>query len=463
MHNLQKELDHQIAGIAWSLWTELGVAGINRFHETCQIQPEELIILTMFVAEYDPRLVEEALDWLSRYHECISVSRLRTLLKTMAPNTLRTFSQFAAALNSVSSAKWPDTAQNTPMKTKVRGKSLLPSLELPSLLMLRMRSLFGPGAKADTLTHLLTRSRQQFSAADLVEIGYSKKSIMTALDHLASSGIVAVTHVRNKKIYELRRAKELQVVIGKIPTVAPPWNKILQAISLMRSEIPELQKSSEMTRGIIFRNCLKKTEPLLPQFISPILQSSPVFKNDWKAIIELVSAFAHGNFFMQFQVYDEFEKLVIQLLQLIYPLDDCIDGIKSISYELENNGKAHPTIYKECYKLFASFTNELQIRLNKFLEFPFHKMMDESLADIAYQFSKEKQITQPPPIEQITSESLAIRQYRQFSPKLDTLCQFVSSFKNQLAELYFIETQRNLLSSSETLFKRPLVHNLFSK
>ncbi|MCE5294734.1 MAG: hypothetical protein LLF94_09010, partial [Chlamydiales bacterium] len=341
MNSLQSEFDHQIAGIAWSLWKELGVAGVDRFHENCLIQPEELVILTLFVAKCDPRLVEEALDWLSRYHECISVSRLRTLLKNMDVDTLRTFSQFASSLNSISSAKWPETAQAIPINTKVSGKSRLPSLDSPSLLMLRVRSIFGPGAKADTLTHMLTRSRLQFTDADFAEIGYSKKSIMAALDHLAASGIMSVTHVRNRKNYALKRPKELQVVIGKLPQIAPPWNRILQAISLIRAVIPDLQKSSESTRGIIFRNCLKKIEPLLPFFIPSIIQGSPLFKNDWKAITELFTSFSHGNFFMQYQVYDEFETLIIHFLQLLYPLDDCIDGIESLYYERENDSTTH--------------------------------------------------------------------------------------------------------------------------
>ncbi|MCE5294457.1 MAG: hypothetical protein LLF94_07585, partial [Chlamydiales bacterium] len=119
-------------------------------------------------------------------------------------------------------------------------------------------------------------------------------------------------------------------------------------------------------------------------------------------------------------------------------------------------------IYKECYKLFVSFANELQLRLDKFLEFPFHKMMDEPLADIAYQLSKEKQIMQPAPIDQISSETVAIGQYRLFKPKLDSLSQFMTSFKKRLEELYFFETKKHLLTSSDTLFKRRLVHNLFS-
>src|ERR1700733_3182254 len=106
--DVMREFDHQLAGLAWSSWRELGVVGTDRFYENCLIQPEELIILTTIVSKFDPRLRDEALDWSSRYHECISVSRLRAFLRELGIDVVHSFSQFAAALNSVSSAKWPN-------------------------------------------------------------------------------------------------------------------------------------------------------------------------------------------------------------------------------------------------------------------------------------------------------------------------------------------------------------------
>lgn len=389
MDTMREEFDRYLAGIAWNSWRELGVAGTDRFYENCLIQPEELIILTAIVSRYDPRLHDEALDWSSRYHEYISVSRLRTFLREMGVDVVHSFSQFAAAVNSVSSAKWPIIEEVAHFKAKTSGKSSLPALEAPSLLMLRLRNLFGPGAKADILTHFLTRNGMHFSAADLIETGYSKRSLMTALDHLAAAGVLSVTNVRNKKNYELKKPRELQVIIGKLPRVAPPWIKILQAIVAIRSVIPELQNNSEMTKGVIFRNCLIKIEPLLPVFISPILHNTPDFGRDWKAVMEIFKAFQQGNFFMQFEVYDEFDKLVIQLLRDLYHVDDCVDGIEMIQDHREFKANRHADVYKECYQLFLSFVGDLKAHLEQFLKFPFHKIMDEPLADISYRFSKK--------------------------------------------------------------------------
>lgn len=460
---MRKKFDDSVAGIVWSLWRELGVAGTERFHENCLIQPEELIILTAMVSESDPRLRDEALDWLSRYHECISVSRLRTFSKGLDDDAMGSFSRFAAALNSISPAKWPSGEETPAFKPKVSGKSLLPPLESPSLLMIRLRNLLSPGAKADILTYFLTRSALNVSAADLVEIGYSKRSLMTALDHLAASGILTATNIRNKKNYELKKPKELQVAIGKLPKIAPPWNKILEAIIAIRAVIPELQKSSEMTRGVILRNCLSKIELLLPFFISPILHNAPDFKRDWKAVMGILNAFQQGNFFMQFEVFNEFEKIVISLLLDLYRVDDCVDGIEMLQEKINLN----PSRHAEVYKLFLSFVKDLEACLKQFLKFPFHKMMDEPLADIPYRFSKEqlpqllKRIEQIEPIDRVTNVQLIVRQYQMFMPELHILRQFIYSFRKRLEDLYFFKTDAHLLSHPTTLYKRHLVLDLF--
>ena len=469
MDIIKEEFDHCLAGIAWNSWRELGVAGTDRFYENCLIQPEELIILTAIISKYDPRLRDEALDWSSRYHEYISVSRLRTFLKDMDSDVMQSFSKFAAALNSVSSAKWPSAEEGADFALKVSGKSLLPALGSPSLLMLRLRNLFGPGAKADILTHFLTRNGMHFSASDLSEVGYSKRSLMTALDHLAASEVLVVTNVRNKKNYELRKPKELQVIVGKLPKIAPPWMKILQAIMAIRAVIPEIQKSSKITMGVILRNCLIKIEPLLPFFISPILHNHPDFERDWKAVMEIFKAFQQGNFHMQFEVYNDFDKIVVQLLRDLYQVDDCVDGIEMIQSKKEFKVGRHGEIYKECYQLFLSFISDLKARLKHFFEFPFHKMMDESLSDISYRFSKEQlpqlleKMEQIQSIDRIANVQSAVRQYQIFMPEFDVLRQFIYTFRKRLEDLYFIKTDIHLLSLPTTLYKRHLVLDLFSK
>lgn len=469
MTTIKDDFDNYLSGIAWNAWRELGVAGIDRFYEDCLIQPEELIILTAIISQYDPRLRDEALDWCSRYHEYISVSRLRAFLKEMDSSTIHSFSKFAADLNELSSAKWPNMEEFPQILPKMSGKSLLPPLEAPSLLVLRLRNLFGPGAKADILTHFLTRPGIRVSASDLDAIGYSKRSVMTALDQLAASGVLFATNVKNRKNYELRKSRELQVIVGKLPKIAPPWIKILQAIVIIRAIIPELQNASQLTKGVILRNCLIKIEPLLPMFISSILQNKPDFEQDEKSIMKMFKGFQQGNFFMQFDVPNEFDTIVIQLLGKLYQLDDCVDGLETIQDKVQFKDSLHREIYKECYQLFLSFVGDLRASLKLFLEFPFHQMMDEAVSEIAYRFTKEKlpqlvkKMDQIQSIDRITSAQLAIRQYQFFMPELDELRQFIYTFRKRLEALYFVRTDIHLLSLPTKLYKRHLVLDLFSK
>ena len=183
--------------------------------------------------------------------------------------------------------------------------------------------------------------------------------------------------------------------------------------------------------------------------------------------MEIFKAFQQGNFFMQFEVYNDFDKIVIQLLRDLYQVDDCVDGIEMIQDKKEFKVSRHEEVYKECYQLFLSFVGDLKVRLKQFLEFPFHKMMDESLADIPYRFSKEKlpqlleKMEQIQSIDRITNVQSAVRQYQIFMPEFDVLRQFIYTFRKRLEDLYFIKTDIHLLSLPTTLYKRHLVLDLF--
>src|SRR6267154_6357089 len=139
MKAMIQRLNDGLAEIAWSLWTELGVVGTFRRHKHCLISLEELIILTAAIADYDPRLRDEALDWCSRYHHFVSVNRLKTLVKKMGAPVLESFSIFASTLNTITQSNWPIFSEIVPLKFIPSEKSVLPSLNAPALLQLRLR------------------------------------------------------------------------------------------------------------------------------------------------------------------------------------------------------------------------------------------------------------------------------------------------------------------------------------
>ena len=80
---VERSLRRNVVDLCWGAWSELGVSGWSRTHMTWAIDPEPLIVFTA-IADLDPRLRDEALDW------CIRNSRhalTRSPAQSRAPTT----------------------------------------------------------------------------------------------------------------------------------------------------------------------------------------------------------------------------------------------------------------------------------------------------------------------------------------------------------------------------------------
>jgi hypothetical protein len=249
--------------LAWSLWTELGVAGVKQMHQEYLVAPEELILLTAVMGEIDPRLREEALDWCSRYHQYISVSRLKTLAKSLGNLVIDSFSIFASALNSVSDADWPVFKVAPSLRFKPSGKSKLSKFESPALLLLRLRSLFGVGSRADLLAFFLAQDKSDYAISDTVEIGYSKRNLADMLEGFAKAGIFEVHLERNQQRYKFSKRNEFIKILSPIPKIMPSWPHLLEVILRLRDCIRMNEKKSADTKIIELRNTLSDMEGLL--------------------------------------------------------------------------------------------------------------------------------------------------------------------------------------------------------
>jgi hypothetical protein len=257
MPPLNKKLNQLLLDLAWSLWTELGVAGVKRKHQKFLITPEEFILLTVALAEIDPRLRDESLDWCSQYHHFISVSRLKSIMKSFGSSLNEHFSSYSATLNSVSQASWPLFLDSTPLKFIPSHKSCLRPLQSPGLLNIRARSMFGTGARADLVTFFLTHAKSDFAASDVTEIGYSKRNLAIILEEFCLSGLFDKFSMRNQQRYRLIKNDQLIKVLGSIPDYAPSWRLIFEVLLLARDCIKRTENSSESTRVVEIRNLLQ--------------------------------------------------------------------------------------------------------------------------------------------------------------------------------------------------------------
>ena len=276
--------------------SELGVAGLERKHQAFSIAPEELIILTSALSEFDPRLRDEALDWCSHYHRFISPIRLQILAKNYSEFISKPFSNFSATLNSIADirTKWVVLTPASPLKFRPSGKSILRGFETLSMIHFRLRSFLGVGARADVLAFILNETRGDFAASDLVEIGYSKSNLAKILHDLAATGILSESMVRNQLRYSFVRRDQLIKLLGGIPRKMVHWHRVLAVLLPIRACLQNVEDTPVGVRVIDMRNLLNKLTSQLMQLklTPPPLQKD--FEAYWNNVTKWILDFSES-------------------------------------------------------------------------------------------------------------------------------------------------------------------------
>ncbi|HAB98451.1 MAG TPA: hypothetical protein DCE71_01350 [Parachlamydiales bacterium] len=298
---LNKELDKNLLHLAWSLWTELGVAGVKQNHQNVLILVEELIIFTSVLSEMDPRLRDESMDWCSQFHHFVSVSRLKSLMKNFKGLAEEPFSKYASSLNRLSKINWPIFTESIELNVHLSGKSVLRPQASAALLNIRARSLFGTGARADLLTFFLVRPEINFSIAEAAEIGYSKRNLAEVLDDLYFIRLFDLSMQGNQKRYSLNKDNPLFKILQPMPGNAPSWHLIFKVLLTLRSCFRRIENYSESTQVVELRNCFKEQAKLfqkLKLIPPPFLQNFENYlKNVSQWVLEWTDSLANGQSF----------------------------------------------------------------------------------------------------------------------------------------------------------------------
>lgn len=472
MKSSTEQIDRAFSDLAWPLWNTLGVAGEGAQYQDCFIDIEALIILTTIVGKSDPRLLEEALDWCSKFHGFVSISRLRTLIDELGTQVHFSFSTFAATLNSFSQSKWPTFVKITPLSTVPSGKSQPPNCKIPALLGLRLRALFGVGARADLATFFLTQQSRPFTAADTIEVGYKKRTLADILDSFFQAGLLSCSLIRNQKQYQLAKKEQLMGFAGELPYLVPDWRSIIMIFITLREVFLKHQNQSTSSMVVAIRNAFTSLKDCMQKLniTPPPLPSDPA---RWESFIEgtvdMIKGLAIlGNFRKISSITDNFEEVFSSLMQCLYKVDDCVDGLEFIiSNSLEHPLK-HQKIFKECYQMCVCYLEELKSRLEDLLKFPIHLFMDVKLVEAMYQYEQEEMksflyfVKNIPSSTEISVPGIALNWYKNLEMELNKIHGFVYTVKEMLKKLHFYKTNIQLLTQPDKLYKRHTVLKLFS-
>jgi hypothetical protein len=461
-----EQIDRIFASFAWRLWDTLGVAGDSPQYQDCFIDLEALILLTTALGKSDPRLLEEALDWCSKFHSFVSIGRLRTFIEELGPQIHIPFSYFAKTLNSISQSKWPTFAKVSPLSRTLSGKSKPPDCKIPALLGLRLRALFGVGARADLVTLFLTQESRPITASDTTEIGYNKRTLASALDSFCQTGLLTCHMTRNQKQYQLAKKEKLASLAGEVPQFVPNWRSLVVVFITLRDTLSKHQNHSVSSKVVAIQNVLASLKEHLQRLsISPPPLSSDL--TQWESLIQwtvdtLKGLVNEGNFRKAEPTTDNLEALI----QHLYKIDDCVDGLEYIISKSVEEPIKHQEIFKECYQMSTCYLEELQSRLEDLLKFPIHLFMDLKLAEIVHKYSQDQSffhfVKNIPSSKEISLAGVVLNWYKSLEIELNKVHGFINEIKERLKELYFHKTNIHLLTLPTILNKRHAVLKIFS-
>ena len=290
---------NRLLDLLWRQWTSIGVPGYSASEESKVVDPEPLLMLTLTVARYDPRLFDAVLDWLHVNGEFMNVKRLQNLVKEyqfQAGPQLGAVSQMLGRKSSFA-LKWKKLASEYLLDEPVplffmkdgrpmavpddtdeafRGHGFLRSVYkskgaaqqfpregMPALL-LRLRALFGVNSRCEILC-LLGSVGEIHPSLIARLIGQAPRTTQNLLSGMVRSGAIQVRTSAREKVYSLSPDKldKLLRPDGPTPWInAVPLHRALEVLWLGLSD-PKHKQLDNLMLASQWRRLAREIRPLL--------------------------------------------------------------------------------------------------------------------------------------------------------------------------------------------------------
>lgn len=288
----------------WHQWSALGVAGQRGADDDRIIDPEALLLATTRFGRYDPRLMDEVIDWLSSNGKRINLQRLRRLHDEWPVADLRVMTAISAILSKQSAMrKWSMISDPIPAEVrpeplfihadgsslpvlhepdpdflrhgllrdpiKLRGMSQPPDPSLAANLLCCLRALFGVNARAEIIAWLLTHESGH-PAAIARDTGYFSKSVQYTLNEMEDSGHIRSRRDGREKIFWIKPGDWDFLIAWTQPSGFPRWVDWMPVFSAITTFITATGESGldgfpEQVQSIRLRQALDEAMPALSQ------------------------------------------------------------------------------------------------------------------------------------------------------------------------------------------------------
>jgi hypothetical protein len=280
------ELREHVLDTLWSQWHELGVAStVPRRHSDDFVDPEPLIAFTAIHGDFDPRLRDESIDWVLDHGTYLSKARLKNVLRSWGRLEDPRFREYAATVNAHGGAGWA-AANAKPLAFRPRNRSLLEDLTRPSLISLRIRAIFGVGARAELIRAFLSRPRSAMTAADLSsETSYGKRNVLNELEPLRFARVLTSFRAANSDRFSLARADPVEALVGPLPARFTRWAQTFAVLDALLELVRQSTKRSALQNAINAVRLIQEHKDLFAsaEIHPPPLPSGP---QAWPVFIE---------------------------------------------------------------------------------------------------------------------------------------------------------------------------------
>ena len=297
LKNFKSNFLETLIQFLWRQWSVLGVAGYERGHDTWVIDPEALLLLSLNLARYEPRLFDEIMDWLATNGNVINIQRIRSISKEEDFQSQILMPAIASTMcNKGKATKWQGLTQLSPINKTIqelffkktgepvshfgvpdpvfrkygflRGPLELRGHTLPVRvthnpgLLFKLRALWGINARAEIFLYLLTHETGH-PRKIAKETYYFQKTVQDALVEIVRSGIVYIQKKGKEKHYWVRREDWFQLLQLTEPhPIWISWPPLFRAFELVWStfcepdffSLNELHQSSELRK---LMKCIK--------------------------------------------------------------------------------------------------------------------------------------------------------------------------------------------------------------
>jgi len=289
MEGASRKVETALTDLAWRHWTELGVSGWRLGDRQgaseldVAIDPEPLIFLTAAVADIDPRLRDEAIDWCVTFGRYISKVRIKRLLRLGIVDPAA-YSSFARTVNRSAHLAWP-TDGGVLWRFKPSGRSTLNVRGRRSTIRLRARLVFGVSARAEILVALGDEARWAFTATELAErVRYGRRIVVEALEALTAVGLVRGVDAPGARRFFLADPLAVHGILGPPPAVTIDWALAFDACWRCFATLRRFASASETVRAIEAVKTAEAVEAELMRMRLSVPGSTPRGQKAWERL-----------------------------------------------------------------------------------------------------------------------------------------------------------------------------------